>query len=745
MNLKILLVFLSYISITFAASLSCKQVKKKVCSSCSNDNYQCKTDTNGNIYSLLINNQNFSNGIPDIIFTITSLKDFKITSIPSKIENLKKLRRLDLRVNKLTELPKEIGKLSNLKYLKLSNNDIVSLPSSIGNLKSLIKLYFTNCKLTSIPSSIKNLVNLEELVLDDNCIEELPSELIGKSYVSFKNNNGNRCNNSCSKLKNKICSTCKTDDFECKANENGDIYHLKIKNNDFSEAIPDDIFDLTSLEYLSLESNQISFISGKITNLENLNELNLINNQLRFLPYNIGSISNLKILSLDNNCIEHLPWSIDQDKVNVSLENNGVWRCSKLPVVYLTTSIKDWDEMTSKEDSKIWDTDSEISIISPEKEEWSFTTKKTSVRLRGNTTRFEQKKPFNIKLDKKQSILGMPESKRWVLIANYFDSSYLRNELANYLSECLDLYHVNGQFVNLVLNGQYNGLYWLAESIKVDKNRINIDDGKKGMTDDEDKDYLIEIDTNYDEPIKFISNIRRLPYMIKNDDYMIDDETKELTTGGKARLERFKNRINNLEKLLYPDFEDVEDIGVIEDITELDNIKRINTNKCSVPDESYNKIIDIDTFAKLWVVNEIMSNLDFRNPRSVFFTYEMKTNKFKAGPVWDYDYASLYLNEDGELLLSKSIYYNALFKSPSFIKRLKEIKEEYFGNIDLEKYIDSMSEKLSTDAEYDLLYWGIHEHPLKGFVGENHNDYVEFLKLVVTVKLSVVIDNIDKL
>ncbi|ORX71036.1 L domain-like protein [Anaeromyces robustus] len=119
MNIKFLLTSLSYISITFAATLTCNKVKKQICSSCDNDNFQCKADKNGNIYSLYLVND-------------------KITSIPQKIVNLKNLRRLDLRTNKLTTIPNDIGKLSNLKYLKLSNNDIDSIPSSIGNLKELI-------------------------------------------------------------------------------------------------------------------------------------------------------------------------------------------------------------------------------------------------------------------------------------------------------------------------------------------------------------------------------------------------------------------------------------------------------------------------------------------------------------------------------------------------------------------------------------------------------------------------------
>lgn len=94
----------------------------------------------------------------------------------------------------------------------------------------------------------------------------------------------------------------------------------------------------------------------------------------------------------------------------------------------------------------------------------------------------------------------MPKHKRWVLIANYLDNSFMRNSLAFYISEQLEMdYTVHGEFVDLVLNGSYQGLYWLGESIKVNKNRVNITDGTDKLSEDEDYDYLLELDVYYDE------------------------------------------------------------------------------------------------------------------------------------------------------------------------------------------------------------------------------------------------------
>ena len=69
--------------------------------------------------------------------------------------------------------------------------------------------------------------------------------------------------------------------------------------------------------------------------------------------------------------------------------------------------------------------------------------------------------------------------------------------------------------MDLVKNGEYQGLYWLGEVIKVDENRVDINDGSDNMDDDEDKDYLIRMDTHYDVIVKPKSAIRDLAYMKK--------------------------------------------------------------------------------------------------------------------------------------------------------------------------------------------------------------------------------------
>lgn len=294
----------------------------------------------------------------------------------------------------------------------------------------------------------------------------------------------------------------------------------------------------------------------------------------------------------------------------------------------------------------------------------------------------------------------------------------MRNETAFYLSEIFEMdWTVHGKFADLVLNGEYQGLYWLGEAIKVDKNRVNINDGYPEMTCDEDKDYLIEMDKYYDEPVKFRSSVHNLPFMIKNNDYMVD-ENEEMTSCGEVRLERLQSKINDLENLLYPDFTEGSDI-----------------NECSGPDESYAEIIDIDSWAKFWFVNEIMDNTELRHPKSCYFTFDSANNIFKAGPVWDFDWSSLYTRS--ACTLKNTLYYNALFKSPAFKARAAELWSEYSGAIDIETVIESMRNELAVAAQYDTMLWGEHNDP-SGVKRENFDAYVDFLKERLLKKMLII-------
>ena len=103
------------------------------------------------------------------------------------------------------------------------------------------------------------------------------------------------------------------------------------------------------------------------------------------------------------------------------------------------------------------------------------------VKVRGNYTSSYDKKPIRIKFDKKQKMLGLNndnELKSWVLLANWKDSSMLRDASAFYLANALlesdGYYSSDFRFVKVYLNDSYNGVYLLVEQQQINKYRYNL-------------------------------------------------------------------------------------------------------------------------------------------------------------------------------------------------------------------------------------------------------------------------------
>ena len=123
--------------------------------------------------------------------------------------------------------------------------------------------------------------------------------------------------------------------------------------------------------------------------------------------------------------------------------------------------------------------------LNTENSEYNFNGVSAGIRLRGNSTLKTSlgeipKKPYRIKFDSKRNVLGMnggAECKSWVLLAEYYDDSLVRNALCLSLaSMMLEEYSSDWRYVNVYINGEHNGVYVLCEQSQINKNRINIEE-----------------------------------------------------------------------------------------------------------------------------------------------------------------------------------------------------------------------------------------------------------------------------
>ena len=285
-----------------------------------------------------------------------------------------------------------------------------------------------------------------------------------------------------------------------------------------------------------------------------------------------------------------------------------------------------------------------------------------SIRGRGNSTWEYEKKPYNIKFDKKQQILGMPKHKRWCLLANYMDRTLLRNRVAYYLAEQTSLaWTPRCQFVELILNGEHMGSYLVAEHIKVDENRVDItemeptDNSGDAVT----GGYLLERDFHYDNEWQWWG-ASGTPFAVKYPDE--EDLTPE-------QLTWIKSYIAQVESVLYsPDFADSE--------------------------SGYAQYIDAQSFIDYWLIYEICVNHELANPGSVYMTKE-RGGKLVAGPIWDFDWGTFSYKASPQaqwgLFMTHAWWYDRLFEDPNFkalaVERWAVLKPKFmtvFDFIDLQ-------------------------------------------------------------
>ena len=180
---------------------------------------------------------------------------------------------------------------------------------------------------------------------------------------------------------------------------------------------------------------------------------------------------------------------IAEKKANISIvENVGI------PRIDIVTETGQDPYYKEKEDY----TNMTASISNAGK--WNFSDKAGGIRVRGNSTNQSDvnKRAWRLKFEKKVNMLGLnggPNGKgfkSWVLMADNFDYSYFRNATAMKLGN--DLFNYSGnyashcQHVNLYMNGDYRGIYLVAEQNQANMGRISVNEVE------EDKDTYPETD-----------------------------------------------------------------------------------------------------------------------------------------------------------------------------------------------------------------------------------------------------------
>jgi hypothetical protein len=336
---------------------------------------------------------------------------------------------------------------------------------------------------------------------------------------------------------------------------------------------------------------------------------------------------------------------------------------------------------------------------------------KIGIEFRGSSSQGFPKKSFGFETwdvngnEIDSSLLGMPKESDWILSASYTDKSLMNNYLTYDLARMMGWYASRGQYVEVVINGEYQGVYILMEKIKRDKDRVDI--AKLQVTDISGDQltggYIIKID-------KFTGN------------------------GGGGWTSPYAPDTNVNGQTIYFQYEYPSDVNIVPQ-QEAYIQAYVDSFETALAGPNfadtaigYAHYIDVNSFVDYFLLNELSRNVDgYRLSTYLYKDKFSKGGKLTIGPVWDYDIA--WANADYCLGNDTSgwaydfaipcsgdnsqipFWWDRLLQDTAFQNKLKcrweELKMTALSVSYLNYYTDSLETYLTEGAGRNFVTWPI--------------------------------------
>jgi hypothetical protein len=287
----------------------------------------------------------------------------------------------------------------------------------------------------------------------------------------------------------------------------------------------------------------------------------------------------------------------------------------------------------------------------------SISDKPIFIKGHGNATWYysfiaapKRKLPYRIEFASKTDMLGMGKAKKWLLLANRFDKSLMKNMLVFDLAQAMSFsFTPRYRLVELYLDGKYKGVYQVTDLVEADES-IRVKTGTANPKTDTEPGFLLEWDNkvalsadqggdgNTAEGVDYflLENIHQ-PFAFKS------PKAGELDAvpgnAARAYIENYMARAS----------------------------AAIMGSKTGTPgQDAYKQYIDVLSFYDYYIVNELAKNFDAANYSSIFLN-KPKDGKLAMGPVWDFDCAfgwlETYQSTDGWYIRDNNPWYDFLIKN----------------------------------------------------------------------------------
>ncbi len=291
-------------------------------------------------------------------------------------------------------------------------------------------------------------------------------------------------------------------------------------------------------------------------------------------------------------------------------------------------------------------------------EDFAFDERIIEIRGRGNKSWEFDKKSYHVKFDSKVNVLGIGEAegKHWNLLANHCDQSLLRNYVALNFADRMSgvSYSPACTNVEVYLNGEYNGVYLLTESIRVGDGRVDIADDPEAGT---DIGYLVQMTTYAEE----------YPFRVGGKSYEIKSELSE------------DSNLQWEQQMFIEDY-----------------ISQCYDAVCAGDRTEIEKLMDLNSIIDTYIVEETVKNLDVG--WDSFFFYKDAGGKLVMGPIWDFDLSLGNANEGCENFIDLYAAQNIKSQSNPWLSNLmayhwfRQLVAERWASEEVQSLLDSLTD-----------------------------------------------------
>jgi hypothetical protein len=345
-----------------------------------------------------------------------------------------------------------------------------------------------------------------------------------------------------------------------------------------------------------------------------------------------------------------------------------------------------------------------------------------SIEVRGESSSEYPKRTYRFELidsiesDTNVALLGMPRDNDWILMGPFADKAQFRNKMVYDMGRNLDgSYQPRSEFCELIINGEFLGLYCILETIKRENHRVDIE--KLTRTEISGNDLTGGYILKYDKPY--------------------------------SRLE-----------IVYPKSDKIQPQQTAYITDYMSEYRQVLTgNGFLDPDLGYRRFICDTALVDYLIVNEITKNADAYKFSTYFYKdRDDKEGRIHYGPLWDYDLAfgntifqQGYLTDGWQFALGSNSLLNVtrLFQDTALVNFFQEryhaARQGCFSNNSLMAYIDSMVNYLSEPLARNYTVWPVIDKSLfwPNYVSQSYEEEIANITNWLTDRLEWIDSHVD--